>query len=79
MMMRFTHDRYVSNLHRVINKSGKERYSIVYFSDGNLDYVVKCLPGCEGEEAAKYPAIIVEDWLRGRYADTYAVETEGIR
>ena len=72
MMMRWTNDRYISNLHRVINKSGKDRYSIVFFFDGNPDYVVKCLPGLE--EAAKYPAVSVADWIQGRYADTYPAE-----
>ena len=76
MMMRFTNDKYLSNLHRVINKTGKERYSVVYFFDGNPDYLVKCIPSCAGsdEAAAKYSPVTVEDWLKGRYADTYETE-----
>lgn len=72
LMMRWTNDLYVSNLHRVINKSGKERYSIPFFFSGNPDYLVECLPGCEEPgKGSKYEPIKVEDWMRGRYAATY--------
>ncbi|KAJ5301905.1 hypothetical protein N7508_006768 [Penicillium antarcticum] len=71
LMMRWTNDNYMSNLHRVINKTGKERYSVPFFFSGNPDYVVKCLPSCEGTNGAKYPPVSVEEWIAGRYADTY--------
>ncbi|KAL4881907.1 hypothetical protein BJY04DRAFT_207358 [Aspergillus karnatakaensis] len=64
MMMRWTNDRYLSNLHRVINKSGKERLSVPFFFSGN--------PG------PKYPPITVGDWMAGRYADTYGKGQGGI-
>ncbi|KAB8255191.1 hypothetical protein BDV32DRAFT_142234 [Aspergillus pseudonomiae] len=70
MMMRWTNDQYLSNLHRVINKSGKERFSVPFFMSGNPDYIVECLPTCTGE-GPKYPPITVEEWMAGRYADTY--------
>lgn len=72
LMMRWSNDRYVSNLHRVINVSGEERYSIPVFFSGNPDFVVECLPNCrkEGEEA-KYPPITVEQAVLGGYADSY--------
>ncbi|KAJ5341891.1 Oxoglutarate/iron-dependent dioxygenase [Penicillium brevicompactum] len=72
MMMRWTNDRYVSNLHRVINKTGQERYSVPFFFSGNPEFVVKCLPSCEDVmNGAKYPPVSVEEWITGRYADTY--------
>lgn len=75
MMMRWTNDRYLSNLHRVINKSGKERYSIPFFFSGNPDFKVECLPGClDLELGAKYPPITVGEWMTGRYADTYGTD-----
>ncbi|KAL4791920.1 hypothetical protein BDV19DRAFT_401012 [Aspergillus venezuelensis] len=74
MMMRWTNDRYLSNLHRVINKSGRERFSVPFFFSGNPDYTVRCLPSCEGVQGAKYPPVTVGEWMRGRYADTYGVE-----
>ncbi|KAE8411054.1 hypothetical protein BDV36DRAFT_99278 [Aspergillus pseudocaelatus] len=78
MMMRWTNDRYLSNLHRVINKSGKERFSVPFFLSGNPDYIVECLPTCIGE-GPKYPPITVAKWMAGRYADTYGISNdEGI-
>ncbi|KAJ5825315.1 oxidoreductase [Penicillium riverlandense] len=72
MMMRWSNDQYLSNLHRVINKSGEERYSVPFFFSGNPDFVVKCIPSCtNGAQGAKYPPITVEEWMTARYADTY--------
>ncbi|KAL1604009.1 hypothetical protein SLS60_005601 [Paraconiothyrium brasiliense] len=72
LMMRWSNDKYISNTHRVINQSGKERYSIPVFFSGNPDYVVECLPNCreEGEEP-KYKPITAEQAVLGGYADSY--------
>ncbi|PSN63686.1 putative oxidoreductase [Corynespora cassiicola Philippines] len=77
LMMRWTNDCYISNLHRVINKSGKERYSVPFFFSGNPDFLVKCFTRFkQGEEMAeaKYPPVTVGEWISGRYADTYGSE-----
>lgn len=72
MMMRWTNDRYLSNLHRVINKGGHERFSVPFFFSGNPNYTVKCLPSCADPQiGAKYPPVMVHDWMSGRFADTY--------
>lgn len=79
MMMRWTNDSYLSNLHRVINKSGQERYSIPFFFSGNPDFLVKCLPNCEDTDlGAKYPPVTVHEWMTGRYADTYGTKEGAI-
>ncbi|KAK7905893.1 hypothetical protein LTR67_000617 [Exophiala xenobiotica] len=78
MMMRWSNDIYVSNLHRVINKSGKERYSIPFFYSGNPDYMIDCLPGCEDASGkCKYPPIRGEDWIFGRHSNTFR-EAKGV-
>ncbi len=72
-MMRWTNDVYVSNAHRVVNRSGRERYSAAFFCEPNPDAVIACLPGCLREgEAAKYAPIAFSDYLRSRLEPTYA-------
>lgn len=73
MIARWTNDRYRSTLHRVINRSGRERYSIPYFYSGNPDHEVHCLPTCLADgEVPKYPPVKVQEHLRAMYARTYA-------
>jgi isopenicillin N synthase-like dioxygenase len=73
-LMRWTNDIYVSNAHRVVNRSGRERFSIAYFGDPNADALVACIPSCLGPgETPKYPPITYAEYLRSRYDATYAV------
>ena len=73
-LMRWTNDVYVSNAHRVVNRSGRERYSIAYFGDPNEDALVACLPSCltPGGQP-KYAPITYAEYLRSRYDATYLV------
>ncbi|KAF1842774.1 uncharacterized protein K460DRAFT_356591 [Cucurbitaria berberidis CBS 394.84] len=69
--MRWSNDKYISNLHRVINVSGVERYSIPVLSSGNPNYVVKCLPNCKKEdEEPKWPPITIERAILAGYSDS---------
>ncbi len=73
MIARWTNDRYRSTLHRVVNTSGRERYSIPFFFTGDYDHRVECIPTClPPGETAKYPPISVEEHLRACYKRTYA-------
>ncbi|RAL03261.1 Clavaminate synthase-like protein [Aspergillus ibericus CBS 121593] len=72
LFMRMANDQYKSNIHRVINKSGRERYSIPFFFSGNPDYLCECLPNCRAEgEDPKYPPITVEDMVTASYKESY--------
>ena len=72
MIARWTNDRYRSTLHRVVNASGRERYSIPFFFSGNPDHQVECIPTCLAPgETAKYPPTTVEAHLREMYRRTY--------
>lgn len=48
MMARWTNDLFASTQHRVVNVSGKERYSIPFFFDPNYMARVEALPSCVG-------------------------------
>lgn len=73
MMARWTNGRYRSTLHRVVNASGRERYSVPFFYDGSIDYKVECLPTCLAPgETPKYPPTTVEGHMREMYERIYA-------
>lgn len=66
----WTNDLYVSNLHRVVNRTGKERYSIPTFF--NLDYhtPVACLPACQSAtNPPRYAPIKSGDYLVKRFTE----------
>lgn len=72
LFMRMANDKYKSNTHRVINNSGRERYSIPFFFSGNPDYLCECLPNCRAEgENAKYAPITVQDMVTLAYKESY--------
>jgi len=53
MMERWTNGVFTSTLHRVVNISGQERYSLPFFFDPDFDAPVVCLESCIGD-GAKY-------------------------
>lgn len=60
-----TGGKYVSTVHRVVNKSGEERYSLAWFFSPSMDVTIETLPGCEkeGDEGIKVNA---GEWQRER-------------
>jgi isopenicillin N synthase-like dioxygenase len=72
LVSRWTNDRYRSTLHRVVNLSSCERYSIPFFFTGNPDYLVSCLPTCtSADQAPKYPPVTALAHLVECYKRTY--------
>ncbi|KAL6811487.1 hypothetical protein J3E69DRAFT_371785 [Trichoderma sp. SZMC 28015] len=68
----WTNDKYISNVHRVINRSGEERYSIPFNYNGNPDFVIKCIESCRVKpEEEKYAPVSVEDYVVQKYKDVY--------
>ncbi len=73
MFARWTNDLYRSTLHRVVNVSGRDRYSIPFFFEGNPQHVVSCLPGCSAaDNPPRYQPTTVSDHLQAMYQKTYA-------
>ena len=73
LMARWTNDQYRSTLHRVVNTSGNERYSVPFFFPGNPDYRVSCLPTCrEPNVPDKYPPTTVSEHLAEMLRRSYA-------
>ena len=72
MMARWTNGRYRSTIHRVINRSGRERYSVPFFCSGNPEHRIACIPSClPAGGAPQYAPITVEGHMRERYSATY--------
>ncbi len=72
MLARWTNDRFVSTPHRVINRSGSERYSIPYFFDTDMEAVIECLPTCVGaSNPARYQPVRYGDYLLDRLNRNY--------
>jgi isopenicillin N synthase-like dioxygenase len=73
LIARWTNDLYRSTLHRVINTSGRDRYSVPFFFHGNPQYVVSCLPNCCAPgQKLNYPVATVQQHFEERYQRSYA-------
>lgn len=69
MLSMWTKGIYKSAMHRVINKSGGDRYSIPFFFDGNAE--VELSP-FDGSEPVGGRVITVEEHMLERLGTSYA-------
>ncbi len=73
MMARWTNDRWVSTLHRVVQPDGQSdgvqrRQSMAYFYNTNFDAAIDCIPSCLGAgEAPKYETVYSGPYLKSRF------------
>jgi isopenicillin N synthase-like dioxygenase len=73
MLERWSNDLFVSTPHRVVNASGRERYSIPVFYDPDFETVVECLPNCSGgDNPPKYQRTVAGDYITAQYDKAYA-------
>jgi isopenicillin N synthase-like dioxygenase len=76
MMARWTNDHYASTLHRVMNKSDRDRYSVVFFCDPAYDTPVECLPSCtSAERPPRYEPTVVGEHLAEMWRKSYPSAT----
>ncbi len=70
MMQRWTNDRWVSTMHRVVNPPrdqalASRRMSLVFFHAPNYDAIIECLPNCSGtDNPPRHPALTCGDYIR---------------
>ena len=73
LMARWTNDRWVSTLHRVVVPQSEaarrqRRLSVVFFHNPNYDAVIECIPGCsDGTRAKKHPPTRAGDYLKSKF------------
>lgn len=69
MLSLWTKGIYKSTVHRVINKSGRDRYSVPFFFDGNTDVRLAPFDGSEPVGGGKI--LTSEEHMLERYGTTY--------
>jgi isopenicillin N synthase-like dioxygenase len=76
LMARWTNDRWVSTLHRVINPppdscGSTRRQSVAFFHQPNWDAEITCIPTCLGPaEKPKYPPVRSGEYLMQKFHST---------
>jgi isopenicillin N synthase-like dioxygenase len=72
LLARWSNNRFKSTPHRVVNSSGKERYSIATFYDPTYGAMVDpCELGVTQSES-QYPPVAAGDYIVGRINDSMA-------
>ena len=70
-LMRWTNGVYRSTVHRVVNRTDKERYSVPLFFSINYDETVETLPSCVSEDnPSKFPPITAGKYVLNRLSLT---------
>ncbi|TFK63133.1 Clavaminate synthase-like protein [Pluteus cervinus] len=70
---RWTNDVFKSTVHRAINKSGQERYSIPLFFGTDYDVRLEPIPTCVSDDMpAKYEIVTAGEYVKSRLEATYA-------
>jgi isopenicillin N synthase-like dioxygenase len=72
MLERWTNCTYRSTRHRVVNLTGKERFSMPFFFEPNFDTIVECIPTCcSPENPPKFGPVKSGEYLMDKYKQTY--------
>lgn len=72
LLTRWTGGRYQARRHRVTGGLGRDRYSIPFFLDPNVDADISVVPTCADEtRAALFPPVNAGDYLQSRFDATF--------
>jgi len=73
LLHRWSNDRFSSNIHRVINKSGNERHSIAIFFDPTPDTIIDPKEmGLSDADVVKYEPIVAADYIDQQNKKSFA-------
>ncbi|MER8460121.1 isopenicillin N synthase family oxygenase [Mesorhizobium sp. M1300] len=73
LIQRLTNDLYLANMHRVVNTSGRERYSIPFFIDADFNAIIEALPSCVTDSnPPRYEPVTCGQHKFRRFAASYA-------
>ena len=77
MMERWTNGYFLSTIHRAINRSGRQRYSIPLFFGPNPDVEIAVLDSCQApDNPPKYEPIQAGAYVEQRITDTFSHRQE---
>ncbi|MCV6574748.1 MAG: isopenicillin N synthase family oxygenase [Cohaesibacter sp.] len=75
LLQRWTNDIYRSTFHRVVNRTGKERYSIPFFASTNAQLEIGVLDKCiSSERPARYAPISASDYVGTLMREAYGIK-----
>ncbi len=78
ILSRWSNGLFASTPHRVINRSGRQRYSQPYFFDPSMDSVIAPLPDCAGADGASdFAPVRYGDYLMSRLDQNYDYRKSG--